>query len=313
MFVRVFGQKQTPKGGKCFPPFGVFTTFLYFYAQNPYRYYHMTLWLFIYLFFFVALQVVTGSGMDLRWMAFPLNGMVAVGLLALLFVATREWDRSRWMRSLRSPRMACRLLVLLTLAGVVGGLLPSGVSFSTSWPFVALLAALIVHLTLVLLHRLRRFSLKRDGAFLLVHGGLWLALVAGFVGAPDKARLRILASRDGEQSAAMDEQGRMVSLPYAMQLLQFHIECSEADGSPVQYRASVAINGSPVELSVNHPHTLGFGEDLYLMNFDPRASEAGGEAAWCVLLYERQPWQHLLLAGLLMLLAGVGWMLVRVK
>ena len=270
----------------------------------------MNRWLFIYLLCAALPQAAFGN-IDLRPLTFPVGTAMGAALLAVLFVLEREQGNSRWMRAFRSPRMACRLLTLLTVGCLIGGCLPAGKSVSTSWPFVALLLALLAHLYLLLLHRLFRFAWKRDLTFLFVHGGLWLALLSGTLGAADTQELHILAPLATPTRMAADAYGRMTPLPHELKLQDFAVETHPADGSPVQYSASFLLDKKPVTLRVNHPYSLGWDKDLYLMSFGRQGETA--DTTYCVLQLVCQPWKYPLLAGLLLLLAGMVGLLARLK
>ena len=268
----------------------------------------LTKWLMAYLLFFVVVQCFAGN-IDTALFAFPIGFALALAAIAILFVLEREHGTARWLMAMRSPQTACTLLSLTTVACIGVGSLPVLRSFSTSWPFVALLVALALHLTLIIIHRLRSFSWKRDVSFMAVHGGLWLALAGGIVGAADTTELRTIVTRNNETTKAFDAQGRAVPLPYTLQLRDFNIERNKADGSPTQYAATVAIDGKPVHLAVNSPFQPGMAEDIYLMSFDARSSSVGN--AGCVFQIVRQPLKYPMLAGIVLLLAGVVFNLKR--
>lgn len=266
----------------------------------------MTKGWFLYLSGATLLQVVAGHA-DVQQLAFPVGIALGAAALAILFVLDREQGEHRWIRVLRSSRMAGWLLALLTVGCIVGGSLPAESRFPTSWPFIALLVALLVHLTLLLLHRLHRFCWKRDGTFLLIHGGLWIALCSGMLGAGDTEELHLLVGRHEPVSTGMDEKGRLKPLGHELQLKEFRIETHPIDGSPAQYSATVLVDNEPARLAVNSPYAIRPGEDLYLMSFDSRGEAA--EAAFCVLQLVRQPWKYPLLTGIVLLMAGVARMM----
>ena len=257
---------------------------------------------------------------DVNAFAFPVGLAIGVALTALLFVAEREYAHRSWMRKLRSTRTAVILLTLVTLFSIVGGSFPQLSGFTTSLPFVALLLALIAHLTLVMVHRMRHFtSIRRDIPFLVLHGGLWLALFSGMAGAGDTRELRTLlmqdasteaatdasteASTDAVVQTAYDARGHRFPLSYSLRLQQIDIERSEQDGSPVQYEVTLLVDSTACKVSVNHPYAVNWYEDIYLMDLHT----AGGSEGGCILLIVQQPWKYVTLAGILMLLAGAVW------
>ncbi|MCI5663986.1 MAG: cytochrome c biogenesis protein ResB [Mediterranea sp.] len=282
----------------------------------------------IYLLGAIAIQLVTGN-VDVSWTAFPVGAGVGAALLALLYVVDCEWGSSACVVRWRSPRMACIILVPLLVWCVMGGCLPQSAAgeadgflsvclhrlglfdFPTSWPFVAQLVALLVHLTLLLLHRIRRCAWRRDAPFLLLHVGVWLTLLAGMVGAGDVSQYRTVVRRDVASNTAYDMQGRVTLLPYELTLQDFEVTVNGEDGSPVQYAATFLLDGIPSTLAVNAPHAVSLAEDIYLMSFD--RGEEGDTIDRCVLQIVRQPWKYPMLAGLLMLLCGAGWMMVKLK
>ena len=261
--------------------------------------------------------------------AFPLGAALLVAMCVGLWVVERETDACSWVSSLRSVGMSLRLLTAIILWCVVGGCLPQGETtgvpgvevdvwqrlgfrdFPSSWPFVCLLVALLAHLSLVIFHRLRVSSVRQQVPFLLLHGGLWLAVAAGTVGSCDlrESRMAVLRSRPGRM--AYLSSGRPMPLSYTLQMQDFRIERSETDGTPVQYAATLLLDGRPIHLSVNHPYAVTWCEDLYLMSFDTAATAAN--PAYCVVQIVRQPWKWMLYAGLLLLLAGAGWSVMKLE
>ena len=249
-------------------------------------------------------------------LAFPLNWALAVALAMVLWVAHREWGERAWLREFRSAGMACALLTLIGLWCVVGGLLPpmgaeslagrlGWHNFATSWPFVWLLGLLLAHLECVMLHRLSERG-GRKGAFLCVHGGLWLALTAGMVGSADFSDRRAVVGRDKPTRTAYDRSGRESALAYTLQLREFKVDRNPANGTVEQYEAELAVDGEPVNLRVNHPFAAGLAEDLYLVSYDTLAPQP----RYCIVQVVRQPAKYLMVAGIALLMLGVAWRLL---
>ena len=258
----------------------------------------MRLWLTVYLAIACALQWAIGN-MDVRLFSFPIGAALGGSLVAILYVVYSEWGKQQWMRQIRSAKMSCWLLGLTAVACIVGGCMTADSAFQTSIPFVALLIALMVNLTIAILHRLHSGKARKDWIFLTTHFGIWLMLFSGLAGAGDNRQLRSVAGKNQATTAAIDTDNRMVSLPYSLQLKDFRIETNTADGSPTQYAATILIDDQPIDIAVNCPHPLGFSEDLYLMSFYRRSDDL-----FCVLMVERQPWKHPMLAGICLLLLG---------
>lgn len=257
---------------------------------------------------FVLLQV-WGPPFSLDWLRFPLGIAGSLALCTVTVVIEREWSRRAWVVSLRSPRLSCALLVLGLTACLLGGLGWTGV-FS-SWPFAALMAALQFQLFLLLVHRSVHFSWRRDTPFFLIHGGLWLALLSGSVGVADASEWRAIVRRKAADTEAFDQNGRLHHLPYTLQLQSFEVENHPIEGTPVQYGATLLVNGRPVELAVNSPHAVSWSEELLLMSY--QRDELTTQVTSCLLLVVHEPWRYPLLAGILLLLAGVGLLLFKLK
>lgn len=225
---------------------------------------------------------------DYSIFAFPSGLALGAAVVALLYVVERRWGRCKAVERARSPHAACLLLGLTAAYVVAGGLLPALADFSSSWPFVTLLSALEMHLALVIIHRLRSFHFRRDLAFILVHAGLWLALFSGMAGAADTRKTDIFVT--------MQPAGR------SPRLLSFDIDRNPADGSPIQYSATVVMDGDTIGVAVNSPYSASIADDIYLVDFE--TDMATGEVTYCVLQNVHQPWKYPLLAGIVMLLTG---------
>ena len=225
---------------------------------------------------------------DYSIFAFPSGLALGAAVVALLYVVERRWGRCKAVERARSPHAACLLLGLTAAYVVAGGLLPALADFSSSWPFVTLLSALEMHLALVIIHRLRSFHFRRDLAFILVHAGLWLALFSGMAGAADTRKTDIFVT--------VQPAGR------SPRLLSFDIDRNPADGSPIQYSATVVMDGDTIGVAVNSPYSSSIADDIYLVDFD--TDMATGEVTYCVLQNVHQPWKYPLLAGIVMLLTG---------
>ncbi|MDY4663333.1 MAG: cytochrome c biogenesis protein ResB [Alloprevotella sp.] len=273
-----------------------------------------------YVIALVILQLIFGN-LEPKMFAFPINFALLASMIAICAVVEREYGKSQWVKSLRSTDLSIFLLCLIAVWCVAGGCVPQTdaasagwlyrlglTGFATSLPFVGLLALLSVHLTLIIIHRLRRPVRQWGVTFIAAHVGLWLALVAGLLGSADMKDLRCVAMRGQETQTAYDKKGHINALPYAVELKDFRVERSEADNSVVQYEATISLDGERVALSVNHPHAATWQDKLYLVSYDHNAAD--NETAYCVLQIVRQPWQAPICLGIALLLFGVGGMLL---
>lgn len=273
-----------------------------------------------YVIALVILQLIFGN-FEPKMFAFPINFALLASLIAICAVVEREYGKRQWVKALRSTDLSIILLCLIAAWCVAGGCVPqtdavsSGwlyrtglTQFATSLPFVGLLALLLVQLTMIIIHRLRRPARQWGFTFIAAHAGLWLALAAGLLGSADMKDLRCIALRGQETRTAYDKKGRINALPYAVELKDFRVERSEADHSVVQYEAAIALDGERISISVNNPHAATWQDKLYLVSYDHNAAD--NETAYCVLQIVRQPWQAPTCLGIALLLFGVGGMLL---
>ena len=273
-----------------------------------------------YVIALVILQLIFGN-FEPKMFAFPINFALLASLIAVCAVVEREYGKKQWVKALRSTDLSIISLCLIAVWCVAGGCVPqtdavsSGwlyrtglTQFATSLPFVGLLALLLVQLTMIIIHRLRRPAQQWGFTFIAAHAGLWLALAAGLMGSADMKDLRCIAMRGQETRTAYDKKGRINALPYAVELKDFRVERSEADHSVVQYEAAIALDGERISISVNNPHAATWQDKLYLVSYDHNAPD--NETAYCVLQIVRQPWQDPMCLGITLLLCGVGGMLL---
>ena len=261
------------------------------------------------------LQTMTGN-FPLSFFAFPLNVIVAVIWVYLLWRLYKEGNKLPLTRFLLSSRTSILSILLLIGGSLVIGLFPqlseaeaasiSGVpaslgcyNFMTSWIFIAILFLLLSNLAMVVIHAFyHRVPAKKR--FLLNHLGFWLALFAGFFGSSDVQTLRIplYAGQPGREAYSMD--GKAYYLDYELELYSFNTEYYP-NGMPSRFAADVRIGEQRTTLEVNHPHSYRLGEDIYLTGYDTRNV---GNTRYCILQIVRQPWKYVMVTGILMMLAG---------
>ena len=233
--------------------------------------------------------------------AFPLNLIFAIIWFGGWMWLWKGRSDSRIVKFMLSPAATISAIILLLAACLWIGFSGSR-EFVQSLPFVAVLLYLQTVVFLVTLRGWRRADGDVRWRFLLIHAGLLLALGSGFWGAPDSCEMRV-ALTEGESSAkAYFMDGRLSGLDYELQLADCKVETS-VDGKPSYYEAQVSVDGGePVSITVNHPHSVHFGEDIYLAS----VTESG-----CVLQIVREPWRYFALAGILMLLAGAFMLFIK--
>ena len=274
-----------------------------------------------YVIALVILQLIFGN-LEPKMFAFPINFALLASMIAICAVVEREYGKKQWVKELRSTDLSIISLCLIAVWCVAGGCVPqtdavsSGwlyrtglTQFATSLPFVGLLSLLLVQLTMIIIHRLRRPARQWGFTFIAAHVGLWLALAAGLMGSADMKDLRCIAMRGQETRTAYDKKGRINALPYAVELKDFRVERSEADHSVVQYEAAIALDGERISISVNNPHAATWQDKLYLVSYD----QNNPSPTYVVVQIVRQPWRHLLLAGIVMLMLGTLLLCGRTK
>ena len=241
--------------------------------------------------------------------SFPLNLLLAVlwfGGWTWLWKSRPAGDgmkfvTSRLLRFMLSPAATVSALVILVAACIWIGF-SGDREFVQTVPFVAVLLYVQTVVFLVILRGWRHSGGAVRWRFLLIHAGLMLALGAGFWGAPDSSELRLAltSGQTSEKAYLMD--GRITSLRYQLRLDDFKVETS-VDGKPSYYEAIVSVDdGDSVRITVNHPYSVRFGEDVYLAS----VSDAG-----CVFQIVREPWRYVALSGILMLLAGAFMLFIK--
>ena len=236
------------------------------------------------------LQTMTGN-FPLSFFAFPLNVIVAVIWVYLLWRLYKEGNKLPLTRFLLSSRTSILSILLLVGGSLVIGLFPqlseaeaasiSGVpaslgcyNFMTSWIFIAILFLLLSNLAMVVIH--------------------------AFFGSSDVQTLRIplYAGQPGREAYSMD--GKAYYLDYELELYSFNTEYYP-NGMPSHFAADVRIGEQRTTLEVNHPHSYRLGEDIYLTGYDTRNV---GNTRYCILQIVRQPWKYVMVTGILMMLAG---------
>lgn len=229
----------------------------------------------------------------------PLNILCALLWVVAIVVAYRKGGESRFAKVMLSRDATWLSLLIMAGVGIALGLerTPS----SSAWFVVLGLLFVLSHLSFVILRGWRSGGSIR-WRFVLTHVGLWLALGAGFWGAPDREALR-LAVDSVATNEAYTAEGAIRRLPYEVTLEELVVERNEM-GEVTNYKADIDISGDVVELRVNHPYNLSFSEKVYLVS----VPESGDYA---VLEIVAEPWQWLSALGIVMLIAGAVLLFLR--
>lgn len=241
----------------------------------------------------LVLEATIGS-FPYQIFAFPLNILTLVLWLVIIARSYRNRKSSRLATIMLSRAATWLSLSIMALIGIVLGLqrTPS----STSWLVVVGLLFVLTHLTFVILRGWRNQGGIRL-RFILTHVGLWLALGAGFWGAPDREQLRVAVDGNATDKA-YTMAGAVCRLPYEIRLEELTIERNDA-GVATNYEARVAIDTEVVSLRVNHPYNSSLAQKVYLVSVSDPA-----EGEYAVLEIVNEPWQWLSAAGVVMLILG---------
>lgn len=239
---------------------------------------------------------VTVGNFPYHIFAFPLNILTFILWLVIIVRAYRNRTSSRIAEFMLSRSATWLSLSIMALTGIVLGL--QRVPASTSWCVVMGLLFVLTHLAFVILRGWRNTSGIRL-RFILTHVGLWLALGAGFFGAPDREQMRV-AIDSNATNQAYTMAGAVRILPYELRLESLTIE-------PTNYEARVAINDEIVSLRVNHPYNYTLSQKIYLAS----VSDANAGAEYAIIEIVDEPWQWLSMAGIVMLILGGVLLFVR--
>ena len=228
--------------------------------------------------------------------AFPLNILALTLWLVIIIHSYHNRTNSRFAKFMLSRGATWLSLSIMALIGIALGL--QRVPASTSWLVVVGLLFVLTHVAFVILRGWR----NRDGIrlrFILTHVGLWLALGAGFWGAPDREQMRVAIDSNATNQAYTME-GAVRILPYELRLESLTIE-------PTNYEARVAINNEVVSLRVNHPYNYTLSQKIYLAS----VSDATNGGEYAIIEIVEEPWQWLSMAGIVMLILGGVLLFVR--
>lgn len=167
----------------------------------------------------IALQLLTGS-FDKAFLAFPVNVLLLIPLIALFFV------RRASLKRVSSGSLSVILLIVVSLAALYMGLIP-GNMVKISWPFVLIYLMIIVNLTAVISYRIKSFK-GGDIPFILNHAGLLILLFSAGPGSADKSRYFMRVNEGGTEwrgeLSGSTNKDNIKELPIAIYLEDFILE-----------------------------------------------------------------------------------------
>lgn len=275
-----------------------------------------------YLVLAAIMQLLAGN-FPVSFLAFPLNIILAAIWLFLLWILYKEYKNYKLSKFLSAPTTSILSIVLFLCGCLVIGLFPQlsdteakaretvsaslgCYNFMTSWIFIAILFLVLSNLAMITFHAYQHRKRAR-WRFLLNHAGLWLALFAGFFGSSDTQNLRIPLYKGEPAREAFDMSGASYYLDYELELRSFSVEYYP-NGSPSRFAANVRVGSENALLEVNHPYAYRLGEDVYLTGYDVAK---GNNSEYCILQIVEQPWKYVVVAGILMMLAGAILLFIK--
>ena len=137
-----------------------------------------------------------------------------------------------------------------------------------------------------ILHKWMRALRSRKTACWLLGLTAAACVVGELAGACLNEELRGMVTKGYDTNEAYDRDYRTVRLPYSLRLKEFRIERNAADGTPTQYAATVVIDGKETVVAVNDPHSMGLGENIYLVDFEPTDDDGNVDA--CLMMVAAQ-------------------------
>ena len=268
----------------------------------------------------LALELSVGP---VVWNAFawPVNGYVSVGFLALIAIAFLLRKKVYAFLFIGTHQAAIPAMVYAVALTIVMGLtrqkaggtwLNDMLSF---WPFVLMYVYIAVILGVIILRRMVSFRLsaahlKRDVPFLLNHLGLFLALTTATLGNADMQRLKMITAVGEPEWRALDANGVVREMPLAIELKKFIMETYD-DGSPKRFASEIQIltktkKNIEAIVDVNKPYEVD-GWKIYQFGYD---TQMGANSQISILELVSDPWLPLVYVGIYMMLAGAGCMFV---
>lgn len=182
----------------------------------------------------ILLQVVAGP-IDWQLFAWPLNLVALLSLLGGITAMHLLRGRVYCFKWLGSGTSAVASLAFTAGVTIVMGLVRqvpygseqadvSGLNqMISAWPFVLTYLWLTLALGLTILRAGLRLQ-WRSVCFQLNHSGLFIALTAAVLGAPDMQRLQMTAPLGQPEWRATDQRENIVELPLAIELHEFTID-----------------------------------------------------------------------------------------
>ena len=238
-----------------------------------------------------ALEAILGK-ISLDFFAFPMNIIMLVIWAVAIAELYRRGNNCVVTRYLLSPQATITAIIVAVIGCIVAGVQrePS----TDSYLFIAMVFFVMSVIGMVTLRGWRAGGAIR-WRFMLSHLGLLRVLIGGFWGATDRKILRTEVTQEPTSKAAYTD-GRVAVLDYSLTLTDLDTEFSQ-NGVPIKFCAALTIDNKPFTLEVNSPYSVHYGHEIYLIS-------CGNNS--CIVQVVVQPWRGVMVAGIIMLLAGAA-------
>lgn len=212
--------------------------------------------------FFLEVSVAPNHAFTL---SYPQNLYFLIAYVLLLFSLHQWFSNSQFISWLTKVPASISSIVLVTFLVMIMGIIPQTPSdnviinklglnhITTNWAFLFILFLFLTCLGLISIKRIMQFKWKNTG-FILNHVGLFLALIAGFLGSGDMQRLSVNLYEGKATRIAADKDNNEIELPFAFYLNDFLIE---------EYHPKLALVDNKTG-SISHND----GKNLYLVERD---------------------------------------------
>ena len=266
------------------------------------------------------------------WTAFswPANIIVLAALLAMMGTMYSLHRKVYAFHFISTYAAAVPALIFAVLLTMVMGLTRQTVNgrwlndMLSFWPFVLIYIYIAFILSQVTLRHLIHFKWRRDIPFLLNHMGLFTALVCATLGNADMQRVKMIAAIDEPEWRAVNEEGRVVELPVAIELKRFimeeypvEMEKAGTDSTmivqrtPRRFASDVMIytqtgDSYSATIDVNKPVSVE-GWKIYQYGYD---TAAGALSRISIFEMVRDPWLPFVYIGIWMMLLGAVCMFI---
>lgn len=242
--------------------------------------------------------------------AFPVNIITGLFLLLGIYTLHRHYSQAsivRWLTGMPATLMITGLLILILIIEGIWVL-----QLYKTYIFIVLEVLLLIVLGLVILKKVHSFSV-RNILFLLNHAGLWIALSAALLGAPDREEYKMIAPLGQPEYNTVDAIGHLHPLPFTVCLNKFELEYypqTENARIPKHFCSTLTLRSKDKEIQttteVNRPaHFKGY--TLYQDGYDV---SQGDDSQYSILLIVRDPWIGLVYTGIFMLLIGATGLII---